>query len=113
RMRQLFALVVATCALLVAPIAAMAQSTPGGPEAVPGAGVSSSLLGQPTLLGQAGPTPEAPAPAGLPVVTGASATGDASYVLGMGDTVEVAVLGRQEFNVKARIGSDGAIVLPL
>jgi polysaccharide export outer membrane protein len=39
--------------------------------------------------------------------------GDRSYALGMGDVVDVSVVGRTDFNTRARIGSDGTIVLPL
>jgi polysaccharide export outer membrane protein len=34
------------------------------------------------------------------------------FVLGVGDTIEVSVLGRSDFNTRARIGSDGKVLLP-
>jgi polysaccharide export outer membrane protein len=51
----------------------------------------------------------APAPATL---AGAPSSGDRNYVLGIGDTIDVAVLGRSDFNAHARIGTDGAVLLP-
>jgi polysaccharide export outer membrane protein len=56
-----------------------------------------------------------PAPAPTPAAAAAStarASGDRSYILGVGDVVEVSVLGRSDFNGRARVGSDGNIVLP-
>ncbi|WP_309605723.1 SLBB domain-containing protein [Phenylobacterium sp.] len=41
-----------------------------------------------------------------------ASSGDRSYVLGVGDTVEVSVLGRTDFNTRGRIGTDGAVLLP-
>lgn len=46
-------------------------------------------------------TPIAPAPI------------DAAYVLGKGDVVEVSLVGRADFGSRARVGSDGTILLPL
>ncbi|THD65108.1 MAG: hypothetical protein E8A49_00070 [Phenylobacterium sp.] len=43
----------------------------------------------------------------------ATAAGDRNYQLGFGDVVEVSVLGQADFDVHSRIGSDGAILLPL
>jgi polysaccharide biosynthesis/export protein len=37
---------------------------------------------------------------------------DASYVLGPQDVIEVAVLGRNDFTTRARVGEDGMIQLP-
>jgi polysaccharide biosynthesis/export protein len=37
---------------------------------------------------------------------------DAGYVLGPGDVIEVSVLGQSEFTTRARVRSDGTIVLP-
>ena len=53
-----------------------------------------------------------PAPAAAAPASSARASGDRSYVLGVGDVIEVSVLGRSDFNGRTRIGSDGNIVLP-
>lgn len=55
------------------------------------------------------------APAGP--AAGAAASAPASppehvYLLGVGDTIEVALIGRTDFNTRARVGSDGAVLLP-
>ena len=49
------------------------------------------------------------APSVAPVA--ASPSGQ-SYILGPGDVIEVTALGHQDFDTKARIGSDGTIQLP-
>jgi polysaccharide export outer membrane protein len=54
----------------------------------------------------------APAPAAATAATAARASGDRSYILGVGDLIEVSVLGRSDFNGHARVGSDGNVVLP-
>lgn len=41
-----------------------------------------------------------------------AATPDRDYVLGPEDVVEIEVLGRSDFRTRARIGSDGKILLP-
>lgn len=38
--------------------------------------------------------------------------GDQNYIIGPGDTVEVDLLERTDFNTKAKVGSDGMIQLP-
>lgn len=55
-------------------------------------------------------TPAAPAPTAP--AAAARTTGDNLYVLGLGDVVQVSVLGRSDFDVRGRIGSDGAVLLP-
>lgn len=37
---------------------------------------------------------------------------DDSYVLGPGDVIETSILGRADFNARAKVGSDGKIPLP-
>jgi polysaccharide export outer membrane protein len=49
------------------------------------------------------------ASAGAGAVT---SSGDRTYVLGVGDTIDVAVVGRTDFNTHARIGTDGVVLLP-
>ncbi len=39
-------------------------------------------------------------------------SGDREYVLGVGDSVEVGLLGRTDFSGRSRVGSDGNILLP-
>ncbi|HTI31684.1 MAG TPA: polysaccharide biosynthesis/export family protein [Sphingomonas sp.] len=50
-------------------------------------------------------TPSAPAPA-------ANSMSEDSYLLGPGDTIEVRVLGQNDFTTRARIREDGTIALP-
>jgi polysaccharide export outer membrane protein len=38
---------------------------------------------------------------------------DQNYVLGLGDVIEVSVVGRNDFQGRVRIGPDGSILLPL
>jgi len=40
-------------------------------------------------------------------------SGDRSYILGIGDVIDVAVLGGGDYNTRGRVGSDGAVLLPL
>jgi polysaccharide export outer membrane protein len=56
-------------------------------------------------------TQQAPPAAGEGALTPLAT--DASYKLGIGDFIEAAVIGQSEFTTRARIGTDGAIVLPL
>jgi len=56
------------------------------------------------------PAPAAPPAAPLPEPT---AMVEANYVLGLGDVVEVSVVGRTDFQGRVRVGPDGSILLPL
>ena len=38
---------------------------------------------------------------------------DSNYVLGLGDVIEVSVVGRNDFQGRVRIGPDGSVLLPL
>ena len=60
-------------------------------------------------------TPAAAAPAAVPppVAPASEAVVDKAYLLGVGDTIEVALVGRTDFTTRSRIGSDGAVLLPL
>lgn len=80
--------------MLIAPTAVFAQPA----TATPAPSVGSVL------------TPPATAPAASPPSVDLS--GDRQYALGVGDTIEVTVVGRSDFNGRARIGSDGAVLLP-
>lgn len=94
--RMMLALVLA----LAAPMAAVAQPAPAKPVAA----ASEPALG-PVLT----PAPPPPLAASL---FSTDLAGDRQYTLGIGDTIEVAVVGRSDFNGRARIGSDGAVLLP-
>jgi polysaccharide export outer membrane protein len=59
------------------------------------------------------PAAATPAPAPPTVAPTGDAVVDKAYVLGVGDTIEVALVGRTDFTTRARIGSDGAVLLPL
>jgi polysaccharide biosynthesis/export protein len=92
-----------------------------GGLAVPGAGQAaqgdaSSQMNQPPAPPQPlTPTPTQPPPGQPADQTSADSSGgvtDASYVLGPQDVIEVAVLGRNDFTTRARVGEDGMIQLP-
>jgi polysaccharide biosynthesis/export protein len=74
--------------LLVAPVNAMAQTDPAAP-----------------------PSQATPAPAG-PATPQATAV-DSSYLLGPGDVVEIGLVGRADFGSRARVSTDGTILLPM
>ena len=38
---------------------------------------------------------------------------EANYAIGLGDVIEVSIVGRNEYNNRARVAADGTIVLPL
>ena len=38
---------------------------------------------------------------------------DVNYVLGLGDIIDVTLVGRTDYNARARVGPDGTVVLPL
>ncbi len=43
----------------------------------------------------------------------AAAPADADYILGTGDVIEVAVLGRDDYRARVRVQTDGSVQLPL
>jgi polysaccharide export outer membrane protein len=59
----------------------------------------------------AGATPP-PAPSGMTGGMSQEAGADQSYILGPGDVIEAAILGRTDFDTRARIGTDGKVELP-
>jgi len=63
------------------------------------------------LAQAAAPPAPAPAPASADAIS-QQAGADQSYILGPGDVIEADILGRTDFNVRARIGTDGKIQLP-
>ena len=80
-------------ALLVAALAAVASPV-AAQTAVPGA-----------------PVPSLPAPAAGPAPVPVITLND-GYVVGVGDVVEIAVLGREEFKPRVQVQVDGTIQLP-
>lgn len=50
--------------------------------------------------------------AGGGAVQAVRSSGDREYVLGVGDSIEVGVLGRTDFSGRTRVGTDGSIMLP-
>lgn len=42
-----------------------------------------------------------------------SASGDQNYILGTGDVIEVTLLGRTDYDARARVNADGTVLLPL
>ena len=61
----------------------------------------------------AAPKAEPAKPASAPVNTIAPAPVDSSYILGFGDVVEISLVGRADFGSRARVSTDGTILLPL
>lgn len=87
--------------VLAAPAVAVAQRASTPPAAAPAAAPPASSVLSPV-----------PAPPPAASLFSTDLTGDRQYQLGIGDTIEVAVVGRSDFNGRARIGSDGAVLLP-
>lgn len=75
------------------------------------AGLIFALSG--SAYAQAPATAPAAAPAASAVVDEAPAAASADYLLGPEDVIDVEVLGRADFKIRARIGADGTIQLPL
>jgi len=61
----------------------------------------------------AAPPPAAAIPAPPAALADQRTSGDRSYILGIGDVIDVAVLGGGDYNTRGRVGSDGAVLLPL
>ena len=78
--------------------------------AVPGA----LLLAAPGLAQAQQPAAKAPQPnpSVMPAAPQAN-TVDSSYILGAGDVVEIGLVGRADFGSRARVSSDGTILLPM
>jgi polysaccharide export outer membrane protein len=84
--------------------------------------VAALVLGASTMTAPvlAQTAPGDPASSATPPTASAAASGsiapasvDSSYVLGFGDTVEVSLVGRADFGSRARVSTDGTILLPL
>jgi polysaccharide biosynthesis/export protein len=76
---------------------APAYAQPAQPsDATPGAGLAK---------GAPGAASDAAAPSTVTV--------DQAFTLGVGDVVDVGVIGRNDFNTRARISTEGTIILPL
>jgi len=89
--------------LLAAPVHAFAQPVepPGAPPADP------APVAGPALL------PTGPEGQPLAQTTPSAGVQDRSFPLGLGDVIYVGVIGRSDFSVRARVASDGTVVLPL
>ena len=76
------------------------------------------LFGTAGALAQQAAAPSSPAPSqaapvqAAPVTPAPTVTMADGYVIGIGDTIQVAVLGRAEFNVRVQVQNDGTIQLP-
>jgi polysaccharide export outer membrane protein len=87
-------------------LAASAVTAYAAPAAAPAPAPKAAP--KPAPASPAKTAPATNAPEGEAAADGASQT----YVLGPADVVEVSVLGRQDFDVKGRIGEDGTIRVP-
>lgn len=84
------------------------RTTPAAPA--PGAaapGTAAPAATTPTAPTGTAANPAPAAPADTPVIV------DQTFALGVGDVVDVGVLGRSDFNTRARVGADGTVILPL
>jgi polysaccharide export outer membrane protein len=54
-----------------------------------------------------------PARAGAEAMPAMNVAVDPDYVLGVGDTIQVAVVGRSDFDGAVRVGPDGSVLLPM
>jgi polysaccharide export outer membrane protein len=72
---------------------------------------------QPTQPATATPGVEAPKPApgaaADATATPSAVTVDQAFILGVGDVVDVGVIGRNDFNTRARISTEGTVILPM
>jgi len=59
------------------------------------------------------PPPASPAPAAASAPDVPATVTDSGYVLGPGDVIEVAVVGRDDYRNRVRVQTDGSILLPL
>ncbi|HEY3948376.1 SLBB domain-containing protein [Phenylobacterium sp.] len=71
-------------------------------------------VAQTQAIGQPAPPPaggqgQEAAPAG----SAPAAPVDSSYVIGVGDVVEIGLVGRQDFTNRVRVATDGTVLLPL
>lgn len=98
-------LAVGLCLLVAAPTNAGAQGVAQPPPAQQPMTSMQPSQPAPPVVNEAASAAATAAPATAP---GA----DQSYILGPDDVVELEVLGRADFRVRAKIGQDGAILLP-
>jgi polysaccharide biosynthesis/export protein len=82
---------------------ALAQSILVGLIILLGLGAAQGVVAQPAA-GQRSDAPSNP---------GQSAPVDSSYLVGIGDVVEINLVGRADFGSRARVSTDGTILLPL
>lgn len=66
-----------------------------------------------TAMAQARPAASPPAPPAAASNTPQATAVDSSYLLGPGDVVEIGLVGRADFGSRARISTDGTILLPM
>ncbi|MGH6965960.1 MAG: SLBB domain-containing protein [Phenylobacterium sp.] len=62
---------------------------------------------------QVQPSPAQAAPPAAAATTPQSTAVDSSYLLGPGDVVEIGLVGRADFGSRARVSTDGTILLPM
>ena len=68
---------------------------------------------QPTQPAAATPGVEPAKEAAGDAAAPSAVTVDQAFVLGVGDVVDVGVIGRNDFNTRARISTEGTVILPL
>ena len=94
--------VLAAVLMCATPVAAVAQIPAGAAPAKAAAAAAPP----------AAPAQAAAAPVTPPTSIGQTrSSGDLDYILGVGDSVDVAVVGRTDFGGRARVGSDGNILV--
>jgi polysaccharide export outer membrane protein len=59
------------------------------------------------------PAASADAPPTITPLSAQPVVADASFIVGVGDVIDVGVLGRPETNARARVAADGTVLLPM
>jgi polysaccharide export outer membrane protein len=94
--------------------AAAQQARPGTTAPRPASGAVGGPIGGPVGGGPIGSisAPSTPATASPTPAAQPSAPVDSSYLLGSGDVVELSLVGRGDFGGRARVNTDGTILMP-
>lgn len=77
------------------------------------ADIAAAQIPNPANPATPAPTPAPPAAVAAPTGPEAFANVEGSYALGLGDVIDVAVIGRMDYAARARVSADGTVLLPL
>jgi polysaccharide export outer membrane protein len=120
--RILFKLILAAALVVGAPLGASAQQARSAPTPPPATAPPRAATA-PTVGGVGGGPVGGPItnPVGQPPATTGAAAGaaatpsapiDSSYMLGSGDIIDLSLVGRGDFGGRARVNTDGTILMP-